>query len=236
VQQASLTRRETRGLAALAAACALCGTSASAQDRGVEASYFAVKLTGGVGGEVEIEGNASARSDDLGASLGAAVQYMARVHSHFAIGGTIAFSSWQSARGLDLGRGRNGAVDGVIVPAGVLPLSADFELYLAAGVAVSMNASGDTAVAQEVSRISPALLSLPMDVDEAFDFALLPALGARLAVAPGFGVLAELGYALRWYEHDLHIWDELARLTNRPIEVPFEMALGQLTLALGVFF
>jgi hypothetical protein len=159
---------------------------------------------------------------------------MARVHRHFMIGGVLALSSWQSTGGADAGRDRNLAVDAVAVPAGVLPLSRDVELYLAAGLAVSMNMLGDRADALQVSAVDPAS-PLIKELDQAVGFALLPALGVRLALSQDIGVLAELGYALRWYDHELIMWDDtIAYEIGR--RLPVDVSLGQLTLTVGLFY
>jgi hypothetical protein len=234
VKRASLTRRARSWTAAFAATVALCAATARAQERGLEASYFAGKLSVGAGGDVEIEGETATLNDDLLPSWGAAAQYMARVHRHFAIGGVLALWSWQSADGADADRDRKFTGDGAVVPAGVLPLGRDAELYLAAGLALSVNVLGDRAEALEVSGVDPQS-PLIKELDEGIGFALLPALGGRLALTPSVGLLAEVGYALRWYEHELVMWDEeIAFEIGR--RIPIDVALGQLTFALGVFF
>lgn len=227
-------RRAGCWAAALAAASALCAAGhARAQERSLQAPYFAAKLITGVGGAVETAGPIAARTDDLEPSWGAGLQYMARLHRHFAVGALLSFQSWQSDRGSRADRDRNLAIDGAVVPAGVLPINRDFELYAAAGLALGMDVIGDLAVALEVSGIDPDP-GMAMEIDEAFGFVLLPVLGARLAVSQDVGVLAEVGYSLRWYEHELIVRDErnleLARV------IPFDVSFGQLTLSLGVFF
>jgi hypothetical protein len=217
---------QTRSFAALAAAWGLCAAPAVAlaQESALERSYFAAKLQLGIGGEVEVDTVAGSVEDDLELGWGAALQYMARLHKHFALGGLLGFESWQSEGRDDANLDRNLLFDLAVVPQGVLPVGRDVELYLALGLGLSLDTIGDDEI-----NIGGTLVSA--EIDTALGFALLPVLGVRFAVSRDVGLLAEIGYALHTYEHEAD-----ATVVIGGASTDIDLTLGELALNLGVTF
>jgi hypothetical protein len=212
--------------AALLASCCALGTApASAQENSLERSYFAAKLQLGVAGEVEVEIAAGSGEDDLELTWGAAVQYMARLHKHFALGGLLGFASWQSDGRDDANLDRNLLFDLAIVPQGVLPVGSDFELYLALGIGLSLDTIGDDQIA-----IGGTLVSA--EIDSALGLAVLPVLGVRYALSRDIGLLAEIGYSLHSYEHEA----EGTVIAVGGASIDFDVELSELALNFGVTF
>ena len=211
-------------LGALTAASLLHCAPALAQEREIQKPYMAAKLMLGLGGEVETETPAGTAEDDLELSWGAGLQYMARLHSHFALGALLGFQSWQSDVRDDLDLDRNVLVDFAVVPAGMFAVSGEVELYVALGLGLSMDFVGDDEVNEGGALVGA-------DIDEAIGFALLPVIGARFAVSRDVGLLAELGYALHSYEHEAE-----GTVAGVTATTDFHLSLGQLALNLGVFF
>jgi hypothetical protein len=210
--------------AALAAASLLYSAPALAQEREIQKSYMAAKLMLGIGGELETETPAASVEDDLELSWGAGLQYMGRLHPHFALGVLLGFQSWQSDTRGDLDLDRNVLVDFAVVPAGMFAVSRDVELYLALGLGLSIDFIGDDEL-----NVGGTLVTA--EIDAAIGFALLPVIGARFALSRDVGLLAELGYALHSYEHEAE--GTVAGFTG---STDFDLSLGQLALNLGVFF
>jgi hypothetical protein len=211
--------------ALLASCCALGATSANAQESSLERSYFAAKLQLGVAGELEIETAAGSGEDDLELSFGAAGQYMARLHKHFALGGLLGLMSWQSDGREDADLDRNLLFDLAIVPQGIFPVGDDLELYLALGIGLSLDIIGDDQL-----NVGGALVSA--EIDSALGLAVLPVLGVRFAVSRDVGLLAELGYALHSYEHEVDASVGAAVGAS----ADFDVELGELALNFGVTF
>jgi hypothetical protein len=219
-------RPQTLPSAALIAACfALGAAPARAQDRPLERSYFAAKLMLGIGGEVETEAVGASFDDDLELSWGAGLQYMVRLHRHFALGGLLGFQSWQSEGRDNADLDRNLLFDLALVPQGVLPVGDDVELYVAFGIGLSLDAIGD-------DEINVGGNLVRAEIDTALGLALLPVLGVRFAVSRDVGLLAELGYALHSYEHEA----QASVVGVGGASTDFEISLGQLALNLGVTF
>jgi hypothetical protein len=214
----------TSWLVALAAASLLDSAPALAQERAIQQPYMAAKLMLGLGGEVEMEAPLGSFEDDLELSWGAGLQYMARLHRHFALGGLLGFQSWQSDGRDDANLDRNVLVDFAVVPAAMLALSGEVELYLALGLGLSMDFIGDNAVSFGGGLVNA-------EIDEAIGFALLPVLGVRFALSRDVGLLAELGYSLHSYEHEAE--GTVGGVTGT---TDFDLDLGQLALNFGVFF
>jgi len=217
-------RMPTALLGTLTAASLLYSAPARAQERDIQKSYMAAKLMLGLGGELETELLAGSSEDDLELSWGAGLQYMARLHPHFALGALLGFQSWQSDVRDDFDLDRNVLVDFAVVPAGMFAVGGEVELYVALGLGLSMDFIG----ADEVN-VGGALVGA--EIDEAIGFALLPVLGARFALSRDVGLLAEIGYALHSYEHEAEV--TVAGFTGA---TDLELSLGQLALNLGVFF
>jgi hypothetical protein len=252
-------QRERAWMATLAGACsALIAAGAHAQApppsygelsefkpeerRTIDASYFALALNVGLGGEVAIEGARLAPAlggrggseSGLEPSFGAALQYSVRLHRHFGVGARLAFQSWQGADAADASDARNGVIDVMVVPAGKLSLASDLELHVAVLLGMSMDFIDD---GSRLVDLSPFDFAAGVDIDEAIGFVMVPSIGARLAVTPAFGVLVEAGYSLRWYEHEILVWDSVDDLTaDVHTSEPFDLALGQFVLSAGVFF
>ena len=206
-------------------ACGLCSAPARAQESSLERSYFAAKLQLGFGGEVEIETAAGTVESDLELGWGAAVQYMARLHKHFALGGLLGFESWQSEARDDANLDRNLLFDLAIVPQGVFPVGRDVELYVAFGIGLSLDTIGDDSI-----NVGGSLVSA--EIDTAVGLALLPVLGVRFAVSDDVGLLAELGYSLHSYEHEA----EASVIAVGGASTEFDLSLGEVALNLGVTF
>jgi hypothetical protein len=211
--------------ALLACCCALGAAPVSAQESSLERSYFAAKLQLGIAGEVEIETAAGSGEDDLELSWGAAVQYMARLHKHFALGGLLGFESWQSEGRDDADLDRNLLFDLAVVPQGVFPVGEDLELYLALGIGLSLDTIGDDQI-----NIGGTLVSA--EIDSALGLAVLPVLGVRFAVSRDIGLLAELGYSLHSYEHEI----DATVIAVGGGSTDFDVELGELALNFGVTF
>jgi hypothetical protein len=205
----------------LPALVALSTAPALAQERRLEKSYFAVELMLGLGGEADIEPSLASGEDDMLPSWGAGLQYTHRLHRHFALGALLGFQSWQT-EGLDeTNVDRSVLFDFALVPAGVFPLSRDVELYLALRLGLSMDFLGaDEALSDISGQVA--------EIDPAVGPVVAPLIGVRFALSDDFGVLAELGYALHWYEHEASV--------SGLGSYEFELSLAQIALNLGVFF
>lgn len=218
-------RPHTRWFAALVATCAgLWAAPADAQENSLERSYFAAKVMLGLGGEVEFDTGVASVDDDLELSWGAGLQYMARLHRHFALGGLLGFQSWQSDARDDADLDRNLLFDLAVVPQGVLPVGRDLELYAAFGIGLSLDSIGDDEIAVGGAAVSA-------EIDTAVGLALLPVLGIRFAVSRDVGLLAELGYSLHSYEHEAE-----GAVGGLGGSADFDLELGQFALNFGVTF
>jgi hypothetical protein len=191
------------------------------QTKSRDDAYFAGKLLLGVAGNADI----GPADDDLETTYGLAFAYMHPLHRYFALGGEIALQSWQTELADDLNADRNVLGDLTIVPQGRLPITHDVELYLALPIGLTLdffNGAGTLGVGGVGT----------VDTDPALGFTLSFLFGARFALSQSVGLLAELGYTLHSFSHDIDARTALgsARVGN----VDFD--LSQLALRFGVFF
>jgi hypothetical protein len=174
----------------------------------------------GVAGEAEVESDAVglSSSSDLELTYGAGVQYMHPLHEYFALGGQVALLSWQTEAGDAANADRNLLLDVSLVPALRYAIEHDAELYLAIPVGLALDFPGEDSFG--VGEVSTGV-----GLNVAF------MAGARFALADGFGLLGELGYALHAFSHEVS--GEVAGISA---ETEFDVSMGQLAINLGVFF
>lgn len=209
--------------------CLLGIESAHAQDRNADAEdpYFAAKLMLGVAGEGEIEfdGLAGAGGEgDLEVTYGAGLQYQHPLHEFFSLGGQLSLRSWQSEVEEDapVDVDRNLLFDISLVPAGRYMVDHDVELYLAIPVGLALDFPGDDGFA--AGGAASAEVNTGVGLNLAF------MLGARFTVSEGFGLLAELGYQLHSFSHELE-----AMAAGVTTSTEFDVSLGQVAINVGVF-
>lgn len=219
--------RERRGLGmALALACGfsclLSVAGAHAQD--VDDPYFAAKLLLGVAGEgeIEIDGVPGEGEGDLELSYGAGLQYQNPLHDYFSLGGQLALRSWQSEAGDTANSDRNLLLDISVVPAGRYAVKPEIELYLAIPVGLSLDFWGDDGFA--------AGNAASAEVSTGVGFNLGFMVGGRFLLGDDVGLLAELGYQLHSFSHEVD-----AMAAGVSVSPEFDVSLGQFAINLGVF-
>jgi hypothetical protein len=203
--------------------------NAQAQSR--DENYFAAKLMLGIGGDVDASvGNASG-SSDAELTFGGGFGYMVPLHRYFVLGGQLSVQSWQSEAGDDANADRNVMGDLVVVPQGRLPLTHDVEIYLAIPIGLSLDFLSQDQVGAGVAGVGGA----SVDVDPAIGFTVSFMAGARFALADSFGLLAELGYSLHSFSHDVTV--QVGALgIGGGASTDVDVDIGQFALNAGVFF
>lgn len=195
-------------------------SAASAQRRDrLDVPYFAAKLMLGVGGEAEFE----AVEGDLELSWGGGFAYMHPLHRYFALGGQLSFQSWQTEAGDNADLDRNVYVDLALVPQGKLPLSRDVELQLSLPLGPMLNFIGE-------DEVGVAGLGMG-EVDTALGFAIGVMAGVRFALSDDVGLLAEFGYVVHGFEHEVTGSSPIGS-----VSADFEVDLSQFALNFGLTF
>jgi outer membrane protein with beta-barrel domain len=216
-------------------ATALIGARAAAQDKAQTQSrdenYFAAKLMLGIGGDVDASvGNAST-SSDAELTFGGGFGYMVPLHRYFVLGGQLSVQSWQSKAGDNANADRNVMGDLTLVPQGRLPLTHDIELYVAVPIGLSLDFLSRSQVTAGVAGLGGA----SVDVDPALGFTVSFMAGARFALADSFGLLAELGYSLHSFSHNVTVSANVLGVGGGA-STDVDIDIGQFALNAGVFF
>jgi hypothetical protein len=197
--------------------------------------YFALKLMLGLGGSTSrganinvngatLNGVNGAASDNLRPTFGGGVQYMHPLHRYFALGGVFAIQSWQSRGGDTANASRNLMFDLSVAPQGRLPIGDSVELYLALPLGLSFDFWNE---------VSVAAAGVSVKADPALGFNLSLLAGARVALSKSVGLLAELGYTMHSFSHDVHV--DVPNVISVDA-ASIDLTLEQLALNFGVFF
>jgi hypothetical protein len=212
-------------VSALASACALCALTAAAP-AAAEDSYFAAKLQLGVAGNVAVDaGLGGDVSDDAAVSYGGVFGYMVPLHEYFVLGAEVGLQSWQTEAGNDLDLDRNLLGDLSLVPQARLPVGGIVELYVALPIGIALDFfNGFDGVG--VGGIASA------DVDPAIGLAFSALVGARITLLGGFGVLAEAGYSLHSFSHEIDA--QAANVSVGSVDV--DVKVEQFVVRAGVYF
>jgi len=217
--------------------CLLVSTTAAAQQtESRDDPYGLVKLLLGVAGSVSSSGGSAnvggvtatstgtSASDDLRLTFGGGAQYMHPLHRYFVLGGLFSVQSWQSRGQHNAGNGRSLMLDLDVVPQGRLPITNDIELYIGLPIGLTVDfLNGPTAMAAGVNVSGK---------DTAVGFNFSAVFGARFALSKSVGLLAEVGYVLHSFSHDIKVTAPIVGTVTASAHLPLE----QLALNAGVFF
>lgn len=211
----------------------LIAAHAAAQDKSPTQSrdenYFAAKLMLGLGGDVDVGvGNVSG-SGDAEVSFGAGFGYMVPLHRYFVLGGQIALQSWKAENNGNTNNDRNLMGDLTLVPQGRLPLTRDVELYLAVPIGLSVD------FLNQIGANVAGAAGASVDADPAVGFTISFLAGARFALADSFGLLAELGYSLHSFSHNVSVSANVGGVGGS-VNTDVDVDIGQFALNVGVFF
>lgn len=216
------TARTLALLAAVGAGCALAAPIQAQQRRDLEdRSYIAAKVVLGLGGDVDIAGFET----DAELTYGGALAFMHPLHHFFVLGAEFSAHSWQTDVGAAADADRSLLLDLVLVPQLRLPLAGIVEVYgsLPFGLTLDfLNALDGTNVGGVASA----------DVDPALGFAFSALVGARFLLTGSLGLLAELGYSLHSFSHEIDA--EAAGVDVGGVDL--DVDLQQLTLRAGLYF
>lgn len=185
--------------------------------------HFAAKLMLGVAGEAEL-GNAD---DDMEVTWGAGVHYLHPLLRYFALGGVASFQVWQTEAFDDVDADANMFFDLALLPAGTLPVSDKVQLYVAMPIGLSLDFWGD-----DDAAVTVAGYTFGGEVDPALGFVFSLLAGVRFAIGDSWGLLAELGYVLHSYEHEVDLVAGPLATGNIEMDVDIE----QLAIHLGAWF
>jgi hypothetical protein len=214
-------------------ATALIGAHAAAQDKAQTQSrdenYFAAKLMLGLGGDVDVSAGNTSASGNAEPAFGGGIAYMVPLHRYFVLGGQLALLSWKAKNNGNTNNDRNLMGDLTVVPQGRLPLTHDVELYVAVPIGVSLD------FLNQVSAGVAGVASASVDADPAVGFTVSFLAGARFALADSFGLLAELGYSLHSFSHDVSVSANVGGLGGS-VSTSVDVDIGQFALNAGVFF
>jgi hypothetical protein len=219
-------------------------TNASRADNTpLDHSYFAAKLTLGIGGSGSLTSDSisfagvtattdrpAKSSDDLELSYGLAVQYMVPVHTYFVIGGLFGITSWKTDSA-DSDASRNLALDLAVVPEGRIPVLRNLELYLAVPVGLTFDWFNQIESHTTVGNVASASIS----ADTAVGFMISILLGARFAVLDSFGLFAEVGYIHRQFSHEITGSGSVFGVGGST-KANADISMGQFALNLGAYF
>jgi hypothetical protein len=204
----------------------------------MDEGYFAAKLMLGFAGTVGATNNnvaganvSASSSDKLRPTFGGGAQYMHPLHRYFVLGGLFAGHSWQNRNGGNAGTSRNTMLDLAIVPEGRLPITREVELYLALPVGVSL----DFWNGPKAYFAAAGLVNIDVSADTAVGFNLGLLFGARFALSRAFGLLAEVGYTLHSFSHDINVQANVAGFSAGG-SASVDLTLEQLAVNLGVYF
>jgi opacity protein-like surface antigen len=201
------------------------------QTQSRDENYFAAKLMLGIGGEIEAGiGNTSA-SSDAELTFGGGFAYMVPLHRYFVLGGQLSVQSWQSEAGDDANADRNLMGDLTVVPQGRLALTHDVEIYLAIPLGLSLDFLSQNQVSAGVAGLGGA----SVDVDPALGFTISFMAGARFWLADSFGLLAELGYSLHSFSHNVTVQAGVLGFGGGG-STDLDVDIGQFALNAGLFF
>ena len=174
-------------------------------------------------GEVEVDGVPGSAKGDLELRYGVGVQYQHPLHEFISLGGQIALHSWQTEAGDDANLDRNLLLDVSLVPALRYAVERDIELYLAVPVGLTLDFIG------EDTSVAAGDASAEVGTGIGFNLALMP--GVRFALSDGFGLLAEIGYSLHSFSHEV-----TGAVGALGASYDFDVTLSELAINLGVFF
>ncbi|MDH5674495.1 MAG: hypothetical protein OEZ06_20375 [Myxococcales bacterium] len=221
-------------IATFAAALLWAPGDAQAQRSRAPDNYGAVTLLLGFGGEAEYDSqnvnvNVQGQSD-LEASLGLGGRYMAPLHKHFALGGALGFLSWQTNARDNNNLDRSSLLDLSLVPAGVLPVGRDLELYLSLPLGLTLGFGNEEAAA---SAGGVTMATVETDPGVGLNLGLM--FGLRVPVSGSIGFLGELGFSYHAFSQDVTSRiTVLGNTTSTTAEV--DVSMGQLAMNLGIFF
>jgi hypothetical protein len=222
---------------ALMSCCVLASTTVHAQEtKSQDDPYGLVKLMLGVSGKMSSSGGSAnvagitatasgaSVSDNLRVTFGGGAQYMHPLHRYFVLGGLFSAQSWQSSSQHSAGGGRNLMLDLAVVPQGRLPITDTIELYIGLPLGVTLDFLNGPSVMAAGVNVSGK--------DTAVGFNLSAVFGARFALSKSVGLLAEIGYALHAFSHDITVAVPVVGTVSASADITLE----QLALNAGVFF
>jgi hypothetical protein len=167
-----------------------------------------------------------------GLGIGGGVIYMHPLAQYFALGGRFALQSWRSDA--DGSGDRNLAFELAAVPALRLPLSAAVELYLAVPIGITLDLLNELDQSASLS-IAGTTAGASLDADAGVGWNLAGLFGVRFFVSSGFGLFAEVGYALHRVSHDVRFQVGLAGAATEAA-ADLDVSWSQIALDLGAYF
>jgi hypothetical protein len=243
--RASFRRRMSTLRFSLAATIALLAIAAPARADDLGDPYLGVELMLGFSGDMDVESDGvriggagitvsdGAKVDfapELG--IGGGVIYMHPLLKYFALGGRFAVQSWSSDRE---GRGgRNLAFELAAVPQVRLPLSAAVELYLSVPIGITLDLLNE--LDESFNLNIPGInAGASLDADAGVGWNVAGLLGVRFAVAAGFGLFAEVGYAMHQVSHDVRFQLGVGGASQEAV-ADLDVTWSQVALDVGVYF
>jgi hypothetical protein len=215
-------------------------TAQAERDEPLDDRYAVVKLMLGFNGRVAIDPHApppASDSYDLSTSFGVAAEYNVPLHDFFSIGALLGVTSWRSSPGSDASASRNLDFDLALVPRGRFVVSPALELYVAVPIGLALDFLNELNLSNSLSL--PVLgtnAGISIDGGSALGFMIAAMVGARVALASGFGLIAELGYVHHAFTHSVTTNFDLAGLASTSVKTNLALSLGELALNIGVFF
>jgi hypothetical protein len=200
--------------------------------------YAVVKLMLGLDGRVGTDPHPpESDSYRLNTSFGAAAEYNVPLHDFFSIGALLGVTSWRSSPGGDASASRNLDFDLALVPRGRFVVSSALEFYVAIPIGLALDFLNELNVHNTL--LLPVIntsAGLSVDGGNALGFMIAAVVGARIALASGFGLIAELGYVHHSFTHSVTTNFDLSGLASTSVKADVSLSLGELALNVGVFF
>ncbi len=184
-------------------------------------TMVSLKFMLGLAGEVEFEGPAVLGfvlegEDDLEPTLGGGIGADLPLHKYFLLGAMFGFHSWIWDGAEDANWDRSFLLDFSLVPKGRYPFkNAPVSLYVGLPVGLCLNLFDE-------DNVAPA----EVDVGLGLNFSAL--FGVLLELSDSVGLLAEIGYTLHSFSHDVE------PAAGGTIEV--DVFMEQFALNVGVYF
>lgn len=218
----------------------------------LEADYLALGLTLGPAGTVAVDvdpvqvdpmqmdapaiGGLSSQSP-LAISAGGAARYVFALHPNFALGAQFGVAAWRSRRAADQNSAHSWFFDLGIAPQARLPLGPSLELYLAVPLALTFSALSEAETWVQLIAVDNPAFGSVADVDPRFGYRVGAALGARLLLVDGFGVLLELGYLRDAVVHPVEVRFTESSAGSLPgTQLDLAIVTHQFGICAGVFF
>lgn len=167
---------------------------------------------------------------DLNTSFGAEAQYVFSLHRYFGVGGVFGMRAWKSAAG----ESTSFNFDVGLSPQFRIPVSTQFELYVAVPIAVVLSVLGEYKAWSEARH---SAYGTAKSVSPTYGYGLGLLAGARFAISGSFGGLLEVGYQRYAFTHGVQFQIlESLDMMGLGTRLELDVVTEQLRVNAGVFF